>query len=422
MFKKNYLFILYSILLITILQTAFAKEYVTSEVQNSITYRTIHIDNDEETTKAPKLVKTDKKSLTFIEYKKKFKKEFGKYGEFYANSIAESEDIKIHFEYFMEIKNLYKDIQGCEFKNPALVLGLTAQEIFDKIIQPARRLADDLPCCIDTPTLIFIAMQEETDPNGAFDMFFNEPSFTVKEKNLHYFKCFFDESFLGHYDNIILCQPNNNQNANDTLNKFFIKLEHCLISPVIDITTIGHGVSNYGIILSRPNQQDFHSFDIFDFGLEKSNGQIYTSIIKKLFIKCIDNEVKQYYPKFIGIGCTSDFVQSCIDAIMPDFYKDKVKVFGSPFSTNGIAILGYNNGFLDFLVTVSSIVSNIGMLIRLTDDKFEKKNEQFVDSFIMTKQNNYYGIIDTYRKTGYSGGYLTKKNGVSMEYEAITYQ
>ena len=66
---------------------------------------------------------------------------------------------------------------------------------------------------------------------------------------------------------------------------------------------------------------------------------------------------------------------------LPEEYKNKVKVFGTPYDTMQSSSIGYNNGHLELYVYTLPIKDKKGFVIKLTDGNWIKPNNKQVESF-----------------------------------------
>lgn len=184
----------------------------------------------------------------------------------------------------------------------------------------------------------------------------------------------------------------------------------------LDIAVMGHGLeSKNGIILSFGRDENA-TLDVSDFKDVKNGGNSYTEDIKEIFKKSIDNG---YSPRFIGLGCNTDFLQNCVDKKMgKDSYN--VKIFGTPTEVMDSFLIGFVNDSLNMFTLTDSIKYDIGMAINITDEPRLKSddNNKEVETFTFDEKMTDDVIKDfTYNKVTY--GTLSKPNNVIMEYNLI---
>lgn len=339
----------------------------------------------------------------------------GKFGTYYSNLIPEGEDVNEHFECLKEIKDLYKDIQGCEYKNPAVLNGISLNDLKEKVLTPAQKLANGEKFGAKQKTLVFLTFNENADSTNAFRPNVVSTGFTSTEDNISNYNFKFDDSFLGHYDNIIVMQPNNGVSADDALDNLFSKLENSLDkNSKVDIAFIGHGVNKQGVRFSPTKNTEKSTMDLSDFKQVENGGNAFAQSMKNIFVNCIDNG---YCPRVIGMGCTTDFMQKAVEDVMPEDYSQFVKVFGTPYATTGNYVIGYNKNVLEMFVKTDSIKNNIGLILDIDDGKYQKTNDVKVESFEINPQTkDNMQIIDNYIKDGTTSGSLSKKSGVTMFY------
>ncbi len=350
---------------------------------------------------------------------------FGRYGTYYSNLLSEDEDIDEHLTVLNEIRVLYKSVQGCEFNNPALLNGLTLDEINVKIIQPAKKLANNETFGENQDTLIFMIFNTTCDSQNAFVNDLATDTFTCKKSNLSSFYFDFDEAFFEHYDNIILMQPNNGQSADKTLDILFSKLEKCIGDNArIDIAFMGHGnEKNNSVLLGSGNSlsENVH-MDSSDFEPIENGGNSFAQSMKNIFIKSIDGG---YKPRIIGIGCYSDFMQPAMNKLMPEEYINSVKVFGAPSASGGRTTLGFTKNSLQMVFYISLNSTKFFLIVDITDGNYKKTNNEDVDLFMIFPKSEEeihdMHIFKQYVEENIETGWLTKPSGVSMQYVVREY-
>lgn len=343
---------------------------------------------------------------------------FGRYGKYYSNLIPKNENIDEHLTVFNEIKTLYKKIQGCEYNNPAIFNGMSILDIKAKILEPAKKLADNKVIGENEDTLVIIVFNAATDRENAFKSNMATDGYSCKKCKLSTFDFNFDEAFLEHYDNILLVQPNDGQSADKTLDLFFTKLENCLADDArLDITFMGHGKGKEGVVLSFGSYNEERTMDLSDFKPLEKGGNIFAQSMKNIFIKSIENG---YKPRIIGIGCSSEFMQTAIYNFMPEEYKYDVKVFGAPESSSGAYVLGFTKNYLQMILMITNAHNKLWLIIDISDGNFIKENNKDVESFmILPDKNNESSnmhIFSQYENDNIDSGWLTKPSGVSMQY------
>ncbi len=338
----------------------------------------------------------------------------GKFGTYYSNLIPEGENIDEHFACLSEIKDLYKDIQGCEYKNPAVLNGISIDDLKNKVLVPAQKLANGEKFGAKQKTLVFLSFNENADSTNAFRQNVTSTAFTSTEDNISNYNFKFDESFLGHYDNIIVMQPNN-ITADSALDNLFSKLENSLDrNSKVDIAFIGHGVNKQGVRFSPTKNTETSTMDLSDFKSLDNGGNAFAQSMKNIFVNCIDNG---YCPRVIGMGCNTDFMQDAINDVMPEDYSQFVKVFGTPYATNGNYVIGFNKNVLEMFVKTDAIKNNVSLILDIDDGKYAKNNDTVVESFEINPQTkDNMQIVDNYIKDGTTSGSLSKKSGVTMFY------
>lgn len=338
----------------------------------------------------------------------------GKFGTYYSNLIPEGENVDEHFECLKEIKDLYKDIQGCEYKNPAILNGISLDDLKEKVLIPAQKLANGEKFGAKQKTLVFLTFNENADSTNAFRPNVASTAFTSTEDNISNYNFNFDESFLGHYDNIVVMQPNN-ISADAALDNLFSKLENSLDkNSKVDIAFIGHGVNKQGVRFSPTKNTETSTMDLSDFKSLDNGGNAFAQSMKNIFVNCINSG---YCPRVIGMGCSTDFMQDAVNNIMPEDYSQFVKVFGTPYVTNGNYVIGFNKNVLEMFVRTESIKNNVSLILDIDDGKYAKNNDSVVESFEIDPQTkNNMQIIDNYINDGVTSGSLTKKSGVTMFY------
>lgn len=271
------------------------------------------------------------------------------YGSMYIKNIPDKENMTLHAEGLKRLSVAAKKIQGCDFKNAALFNGFSAEELMTKVVIPNEKVANGEVIGKNQNTLIVITNQLGCDRGKAFKQDFSEKTYLTKHL---YFapgvSYDFDESFLGHYGNILVIQPQGN--ADNVLNQAFNKIEKSLfLGAKTDIIYIAHenkegtGVQLTYLDLNAPKSTSW--FDTSDFNPVENGGQPFTQSIANIFRNSID---QGYNPRFIGNGCESEFLQSCINKIMG---KDtnEVHLFTTPFDVCDVGHLGFSKNRLSFI-------------------------------------------------------------------------
>ncbi len=355
------------------------------------------------------------------EYENKIQINYKKYGKAFVSNIPKGESAEELFACLTEISTLYKSIQGCTFNNPAIFNGMTAEEIMHKVIYPARKLFYGQKFGAYQDTLFLMVYENSTDSTDAFISDMENNVYNSYTSKLDGLKFQFDETFFGHYDNIILLQPNSRKTADQTLDTMFSKLIKCLEKGSrLDIVSIGHGADGEGVWLSSRSHYERDAMDIsdFDFGKYGVSGNQYARDMLSIFKDVIDSG---YNPKVIGIGCSSDFLQKAIDKMMPEEYRNSVKIFGTPYNTYSKTVIGYVEDHLEFITHVAALEnSTIGLIIELTDIDAKLDNDIEVESFLIDvkDQENFYSsiILKRYHEDDVTQGSFSKPSGVIMQY------
>lgn len=346
----------------------------------------------------------------------------GEYGAFYIKNIPDRYNMAIHASCIRRLSDAAKEIQGCKYENIAILNGLSAQEVMQKVVIPNEKIAQGEIIGKNQRTLIMITNEYGKDTEGAFIDNYSTNVFSRKDVNLEYKNYTFDESFLGHYDNIILIQPTS-INADDALNSTFKKLEKTIdFGADVDIAYMAHS-SGDGITLSNIYKTDgknqVNRLDLQDFNPIEAGGQPFTQGIKRIFKNSIANG---YNPRFIAMGCDSDKLQV--------FFKEfdgKVHIFGTPFDNNDKYVLGFNNNSLVMASKSSRFYKNYGLLYAITELKI-KLAGKFLNSFSIDKglENGTNPdldriLLDDLQK-GKTGGIVEKENGMTMIYDIKQYK
>ena len=340
---------------------------------------------------------------------------YGKYGKFYVSNTPILEDLCEHKECLNKINTLYKEIQGCSFNNPAIFNGLTLEELNEKVISPAQKLANGEKFGKNSNNLLFMMFENTCDSEGGFDVDLYKNTFNSQKSMVNGVEYQFDESFLKHYDNIFLMQPDAKQDTDKTLDTLFEKLEKSLEDGAnLDIIFEGHGIGLAGVRFSTYFGLEKAMLDVTDFWPIEKGGNSFAQSMKNIFVKSIDDG---HTPRIVGISCNSDSLQKAINNIMPENYKESVKVFGMPYNTFGETAIGFNDNSLEIITRTAPIKDNLGMLIKMTEKSQIAEDDNIVDTFLACENNgeNAKNIIDNY-KNGKNSGVLTKSSGVEMEY------
>lgn len=341
---------------------------------------------------------------------------YGKYGEYYVKNIPDKENIALHANALNRLSKACETIQGCEFKNPALFNGLSAEDLIKKVVEPTEKLARGEKIGANQNTLVAIIQENSCDRGEDFIDNFNTNVFANRTPNISgVFNYKYDEAFYEHYDNIIPIQANK-LSADSVLNNAFGALQKGLDNGAdVDIMFLAHGyISRNGAILStggnNTGAKKVTQMDIADFKSVEKGGEIYSQYMKTI----LENSVKNgNSPRIIGIGCNSDFIQKALDGIISPEYINKMKVFGTPYSTNNRYVAGFNDGKFESSVLTSSVASKTPLLLHFTENS--TKSAQKVDTFILS--SNDIKILLQNAKNSNNKGSLTKDSGATMEYK-----
>lgn len=346
----------------------------------------------------------------------------GEYGAFYIKNMPDKENMAIHATCIERLSNASKKIQGCKYENIALLNGLSAQELMQKVVIPNEKIANGETIGKNQNTLIMITNEYGKDTEGAFIDNYSTKAFSEKNTNLEYKNYTFDETFLGHYDNIILIQPTG-INADDALNSAFTKLEKYInLGANVDIAYMAHS-SGDGVTLSDiykiDGKNQVNRIDTQDFNPIGNGGQPFAQSMKRIFKNSIDNG---YNPRFICMGCDSDKLQ-----VLFQEFDGKIHIFGTPFDNNDKYVLGFNNNSLVMASKSSRFYKNYGLLYAITELKI-KLAVKLLNSFSIdkglgrgTNPDLDLILLDNLQK-GENGGIVEKENGMTMLYDIIKYK
>lgn len=341
-----------------------------------------------------------------------FKKDYGKYGEYYTDNIPDKENITEHKKALSKLSSLYEKIQGNNITNPAFLNGLTVSELNNKCIKAAEKIVNGEHFGHEENTLVLIGFENGLDDDiHAFENDFKKSTMAHSNNMLcEQTEINNDKSFFSNYDNIIFIQPQ--KNCDEVLDKAFGNINNSLEKGAnIDIAIIGHGnAQKDGIALSNGDTEEC-TFDISDFS---NNGNSFAQNIKEMFENNIKNNNT---PRIIGLSCNSEFLQKCIDEILPQ-NKNNVKVFGTPYEIMGNYVIGFSDNKLSVVSLTTPIDGkNTGIVFNLTEDMEYKSNNNFnVKDFTLTTSLQDL-ILNSNQNNGY--GTFTKNNNMIMEYQLV---
>lgn len=338
------------------------------------------------------------------------------FGAMYVKNVPDPQNMFTHAQGINRLLKATAKIQGCEFKNCSLVNGLSANDLFKKVVIPSEKIANGEKIGRNQNTLVFISSDDSLGLLNGFEWNLAKNSFNTKTDSVDDLQFNFSKSFYDNYDNIILMQPKG-KSADETLDKFFSKFKNGLDTGAnLDIAFIGHGTNRIGTTLSErlglPLEKSL--MDESDFYPIEKGGNQYAQDIKELFQNSID---KGYKPRVIGIGCSSEYMQNSMNTLMDPKYVNNVRVFGTPFTTNGNYVLGFNNDALEMMFDVSTIKNNYGLVVELTELNYDLENCRNAESFkIDPKTGANMDILKDYFDKGITNGGLKKPSGVTMQY------
>lgn len=340
------------------------------------------------------------------------------YGAMYIKNIPDIQNIAAHADGLKRLSQASKKIQGCALKNAAIFNGFTSDELMRKVVIPNEKLANGEIVGKNENNLIFIAHEFGTDKGNAYKDELSSNVLNSRHLQIADKKYDFDASFLEHYDNIFVIQPNA-ITADEALNNSFGTIEKGLYPGAnMDIIYSAHGADKnlsprlcYLSQTSSPNAKS--QLNLGDFDPINQGGQSYAQNLKHLLERAISNG---FNPRFVGNGCFSDFIEEAMSKILSKEYQGKVHVFGTPYSINGVPALGFNKGKLSYITKVDMFDGNYGMIIRLTetDPGTEILNRINEDSFFITRDSLGNKIMAN-GKSPHQIVNVLKPNGMLME-------
>lgn len=334
---------------------------------------------------------------------------FGRWGDYFYANIPDGEDKNLHIELLNEIIKTYKEINGAEFNNPALLCGMNLKQLTEKVLKPAKMILSGQILPEYSYNLIFVIAENST--NGtAFDNNYKFPFFVKKEFQDGFEKYVFEEAFFEHYDCIFIIQPNGKIKFDQVMDVTVPQIEKILgVNNCTDLIYMAHGTGKAARFSSSGKYDDI-LMNLQDFKPVEQGGNIYAESLKNIFTREM-NETG--YSRIISLGCESDFIQDCIDLLMGEnsFF---VKVFGTPYKTHGLFSIGFTNRHLEMYANVSPYQNIFALKILLIEGKAPQTVEK-VDTFLFSK-NNLVDKIVSEHKEGKKFGKVKKWNGVYMEY------
>lgn len=348
----------------------------------------------------------------------------GEYGAMYIKNIPDSQNIMLHAQELTRLSIASEKIQGCKFQNAALFNGFSAEELMKKVVIPNEKIANNEIIGENENTLII--MTPEFGRDRVYATTFDGKTYFTKHTQDSNKIYDFNDSLLGHYDNILIIQANG-KNSDDVLDTAFPNIEKNLSKGAkTDIMYIGEITPVNGAILSSRyptaiKDDGIYMLDEGDFNPIDKGGKPFSISIANIFKNAID---KGYKPRIIGDGCRSEqLLQDSINKILPENYGDKVHVFGTPYFVNDNSITGFSaDNKLSFVNRVDPFFDNEskGLLIKITEiDKKIQPDWQKTDSFILDDVLKKKIITDY--NSGIKNGVLVKPNGMIMEYKVISY-
>lgn len=321
----------------------------------------------------------------------------GEFGPAYIKNIPDPENMDKHASGLQKLSAAAEKNQGCKFKNATLFNGFTADELNQKVVIPNEKLAKGEKVGAKGETLVMIAHEGGTDYNGAFEDFYdtntlNNKNYTASGKN-----CKFDESFLGHYDSILVIQPNA-QSADKTLNKGLSTITSGLDKNAkVDITTIAHsGGGDPFLSLPRDekgnvDEKKMHygtrsNEDIMDgTDFVSKTKQPYVDSMNKIFNQSKENG---HVSRFIGQGCETDYLMKSINVGSSSEVMNNdalPKFFGSTGCTVGGT---YGLGYVNNAKGEPRLEYTYIQEIPVTDDKGTRTNSVYYNQVTETEMDN----------------------------------
>lgn len=351
----------------------------------------------------------------------------GEYGAMYIKKMPDPENMARHAEGLKKLSEAAEKTQGCKFTNAALFNGFTADELEQKVVIPNEKLAKGEKVGAEGETLVVMAHEGGADYNGAFrpdfeSDYMHSKKYTAAGKNLN-----FDESFLGHYNSILVIQPNSGKSADETLNTAFANINKGLDKNAkVDMTFVAHsGGGQPFLSVPRDKYSSFVYEENLHYGerthatmMDKSDfgpdGQPYSKDMEAIFKRSINNG---HMPRFIGQGCTSEFMQNTFKNSMQEDVYEHVRVFGNIGSSDGKIGLGFVNdstGTPRLQFTTHQLVEtdkgNFSMRATETEISADDATKSVADGnpYILNYAGLYEGgaITESMRTGSYTGKYI----------------
>lgn len=321
----------------------------------------------------------------------------GEFGPAYIKHVPDPENMDKHADGLKKLSDAAEKNQGCKFKNATLFNGFTADELNQKVVIPNEKLAKGEKVGEKGETLVMITHEGGTDYNGAFEDFYNSTNMSSKNYQASGKNCKFDESFLGHYDSILVIQPNN-QNADTTLNKGLGKISSGLDKNAkVDFTTIAHsGGGDPFLSIPRDDKGNVDEQKMH-FGTRDSksmmDGTDFVSKTKQPYVDSMNkmfNQSKEngHVTRFIGQGCETDYLMKSINvgSSADVMNKDALpKFFGSTGCTVGGA---YGLGFVKDAKGEPRLEYNYVQEIPVMDDTGTRTKSVYYNQVTETELSN----------------------------------
>lgn len=273
----------------------------------------------------------------------------GELAPLYVKLIPDPENISKHADGLKRLSIASEKNQGCKFTNATLFNGFNAEELENKVVIPNEKLAKGEKVGAKGETLVIVSHEYGTDYNTAFNSFYKNNYMHNKQISIGEKNCKFDETFLGHYDSILVIQPTG-KTADDTLNDGFFTISKGLDKDAkVDVTTIAHsdgGEPLLSVVKENPSSitkemhvgdklQPSSMMDNSDFVGKKA--QPYSKYMGEIFQKSASNG---HISRVIGQGCDTEFLQSTFNVSMPDGAVPEV--MGNIGGSYGKVGIGFN--------------------------------------------------------------------------------
>lgn len=261
------------------------------------------------------------------------------------------------YEYLDAALKVYiesEKVSGHPFAKSQLLAGLSVDFMKKRMLEPLQRINEGKE--LSGKTLVALVSSKEPSMSSLQKLAYSSPAFsqTKYKVNGEYYNN--DESFFGHYDNVIMLESQ--KEADQSLAQAFEKIKSC-----------SKNCSEFDVLCFSSN--------LFKAGSPLSAE--YVQIAKRLVEKGVR-------PRIICLGNRTDAIQLNVNKIFSEADANKICVFGTPANMQGEMSCAFRKGNL-FIVLLTERVNGKRLLIYLDQTGWAPEPTRQDVSFVQNQQS-----------------------------------